>query len=87
MNLREEIFLSSNRFTKSYHKTHELTNEILSIFEKRIDERLGQLSFFEENLNNDEYKFNVKKHDREIAKTAIQNKRLAFLEMKDMLSK
>lgn len=38
--LREEIFLASNRFTKSYHKTHELTNEILSIFEKRIDERL-----------------------------------------------
>lgn len=45
MNLREEIFLSSNRFTKSYHKTHELTNEILSIFEKRIDE-LTESNFY-----------------------------------------
>lgn len=42
MNLREEIFLASNRYTKSYHKTHELTNEILSIFEKRIDKAKEQ---------------------------------------------
>ena len=61
------------------------TNQILQIIEKRIDERIGQLKFFEEHLNHHEVKFNTKKENQKLTRNAIQNKLLTFEEVKEWL--
>ena len=88
MGLRDQI--ESRVLTFSYHATEYgaykiCTDEIIKIINEWLDTRIGQLRFFEESVSNNEYTFNSKRSDRKMARTALQNKRLAFEEIKKCL--
>jgi len=89
MGLRDQI--ESRVLTFSYHADEQgaykiCTDEIIKTITEWLDERIGQLRFFEESVdNNKEYRFNSKRSDKKMARIALQNKRLAFEEVKKCL--